>query len=113
MIGTIGRIIYLGLWLGLLGLLWLGFVQLIWGHAYTGRQLLELLTDSVNRDRAIYLALFCGLELGAMSHYLSDWVASAFKRSPLMHRWRGETNLTPPPKSKKVPLKQAKKSRVK
>jgi uncharacterized metal-binding protein len=31
--------------------------------------------------RAELLALFVGLELGAMSHSLSDWINSAYKRS--------------------------------
>jgi uncharacterized metal-binding protein len=108
-VGTIGRILYLGLWLGLVGLLWLGISQLIWGQAYTGQQLLKIFTHSLNRDRAIYIALFCGLELGAMSHYLSDWAVSTFKRSILTKKWQVGTKSTPPLKV----VKNARKSRVK
>jgi uncharacterized metal-binding protein len=108
-VGTVGRILYLGLWLGLAGLLGLGLAQLIWGRAYTGHEIVAILKHSVDRDRAVYLALFCGLELGAMSHYLSDWAVSTFKRSPLIKKWQGGTKSTPPLKV----IKQVKKSRVK
>jgi uncharacterized metal-binding protein len=108
-VGTIGRILYLGLWLGLFGLLWLGIAQLIWGKAYTGQQLLAICKHSFDRDRAIYIALFCGLELGAMSHYLSDWAVSTFKRSTLTKKWQGGTKSTPPLKV----VKNVRKSRVK
>jgi uncharacterized metal-binding protein len=95
-VGTIGRIVYLGLWLGLVGLLWLGISQLIWGQAYTGQQLLGIFKHSVDRDRAVYIAVFCGLELGAMSHYMSDWTVSTFKRSTLTKKRQGGTKSTPP-----------------
>jgi uncharacterized metal-binding protein len=40
--------------------------------------------DEVGRSLNIYssefIALFLGLELGAMSHSLSDWTGSAYKR---------------------------------
>jgi uncharacterized metal-binding protein len=108
-VGTIGRILYLGLWLGLVGLLWLGISQLIWGQAYTGQQLLGIFKHSFDRDRAIYIALFCGLELGAMSHYLSDWAVSTFKRSTIMKKWQGGTKSTPPLKV----VRNVRKSRVK
>jgi uncharacterized metal-binding protein len=107
-VGTLGRIFYLGLWLGLAGCLYLGIVQAIWGQAYTGKQLLGILQHSIERDRSIYIALFCGLELGAMSHYLSDWTVSAVKRSPLFKKWQHGTKSTPPPK-----VKQVRKSRMK
>jgi uncharacterized metal-binding protein len=46
---------------------WQGFAQDV------GRSLIDY--------RAELLALFVGLELGAMSHSLSDWINSAYKRS--------------------------------
>jgi uncharacterized metal-binding protein len=91
MIGTIGRIIYLSMWLSLAGIFALGIFQLLWGQAYTGKQLVRILQHSIDRDRLVYIALFCGLELGAMSHYASDWLVSTFKRSPLMSRWHKST----------------------
>lgn len=101
LVGTIGRILYLSLWLGLAGAIYLGVAQLGWGQTYTGKQLLAILQTSFQRDRSIYLALFCGLELGAMSHYLSDWTVSAFKRSSFNHKSQAQT------KSKPRKVKQA------
>jgi uncharacterized metal-binding protein len=111
-IGTICRILYLSLWLSLAGLFYLGIVQLLWGQAYTGRQLLKIFHHSIDRDRVVYLALFCGLELGAMSHYVSDWLVSKFKRSPFSNR-SPHSPQSRPPRQKKSPIKQVKRSRVK
>ncbi len=108
-VGTIGRILYLGLWLGLAGLLCLGLMQVIWGQTYTGKQLLEIFTHSIARDRSVYLALFCGLELGAMSHYLSDWLVSTLKKSSLIKKCQGGTKSTSPLKA----VKPERKSRFK
>ena len=100
-VGTIGRLLYLGLWLGLFGLFGLGIFQLVWGQAYTGKQLSEILKKSIDRDQLVYISLFCGLELGAMSHYMSDWAVSTYKRSPLIKKWQSEPKSTPPLKVKK------------
>ena len=79
-IGTIGRILYLSLWLGLVGLFYLGIAQLAGAKTYTGQQLIGILHHSIDRNLPVYIALFCGLELGAMSHYSSDWLVSTYKR---------------------------------
>lgn len=116
-IGTIGRIVYLSLWLGLVGLGYLAINQLAGGKIYTEQQLIDLGRHSIERNLSVYLALFCGLELGAMSHYLSDWVVSAFKRSPLFGRFNSPQaklhERDSKIKQKKMPVKQARKSRVK
>jgi uncharacterized metal-binding protein len=120
-VGTIGRILYLSLWLGLVGLFYLAINQLAGGKTYTGIQLLAISKHSIEANFPIYLALFCGLELGAMSHYLSDWLVSTFKRSPRRNRSDSppatlrarDSKLKPISKQKKMPVKQAKKSRVK
>ena len=100
-IGTIGRLVYLGLWVAVAGLFYLGIVQLVWGKAYTGKQLWEIFEHSIDRDRLVYIALFCGLELGAMSHYVSDWTVSTVKKSPLMTKWWSSLKPNPPPKKTK------------
>ena len=79
-IGTIGRILYLSLWLGLVGLFYLGIAQLAGAKTYTGQQLIGILHHSIESNFPVYVALFCGLELGAMSHYSSDWLVSTYKR---------------------------------
>jgi uncharacterized metal-binding protein len=119
-IGTIGRIIYLSLWVGLLGLFWLGISQFIGIKTYTGQQMLVILQQSIVKNHSIYIALFCGLELGAMSHYLSDWLVSTYKRfakgkdmpTPFrnLDARKSTSKLASP---KKVPTKSNGKSRVK
>ncbi len=111
-VGTIGRSLYLSLWLGLVGLLYLGIAQLVGAKTYTGQQLLGILQHSIESNLSVYLALFWGLELGAMSHYLSDWLVSTFKRSPFGNIWKRNSQLKVSPKQKKLPVKQAKKIRV-
>jgi uncharacterized metal-binding protein len=119
-IGTIGRIIYLSLWVGLLGLFWLGISQFIGIKTYTGQQLLTILQQSIAKNSAIYIALFCGLELGAMSHYTSDWLVSTYKRfakgkaTPMTFRNLDarKSTLKVATKTKKMPTKSSGKSRV-
>ncbi|WP_310427242.1 metal-binding protein [Chamaesiphon sp. VAR_48_metabat_135_sub] len=112
-IGTVGRILYLSLWLGLVGLFYLAINQLAGGQTYTGKQLLGMLKHSIESNFPVYLALFCGLELGAMSHYLSDWLVSTYKRSPFRNRGEHNSKLKVPSQSKRMPVKQTKRSRVK
>jgi uncharacterized metal-binding protein len=121
-VGTTGRILYLSLWLGLVGLLYLAINQLAGGQTYTGIQLFGLAKHSIESNYPVYLALFCGLELGAMSHYVSDWLVSTFKRrSPSRNRFDSpqatlrERNpkLPASSKQKKMPVKQARRSRIK
>jgi uncharacterized metal-binding protein len=112
-IGTLGRIIYLSLWVGLLGLFWLGISQFIGIKTYTGQQMLGILQQSISKNSAIYIALFCGLELGAMSHYLSDLLVSTYKRSPFRNLDARKSTLKVASKPKKMPTKSNGKSRVK
>jgi uncharacterized metal-binding protein len=79
-IGTIGRILYLSLWLGLFGLIYLEIAHLSGFKTYNEQQLLTIFQQSIDRNHPVYLAVFCGLELGAMSHYSSDWLVSTFNR---------------------------------
>ena len=116
-VGTIGRLLYLSLWLGLVGLGYLAINQLAGGKIYTEQQLIDLGKHSIERNLSVYLARFCGLELGAMSHYLSDWLVSAFKRSPWFGRFDSSSaklrESDSKIKQKKMPVKQAKKARFK
>jgi uncharacterized metal-binding protein len=119
-VGTIGRVFYLSLWLGLVGLFYLAINQLAGGKTYTGQQLIAIAKHSIESNFPVYLALFCGLELGAMSHYMSDWLVSTFKRSPFRNRFdlpqatlrERDSKLKPVSKQKKMPAKQASKSRI-
>ncbi len=115
LIGTMGRVLYLSLWLALLGIFCVGIVQLICGNAYTGKKLWAIFQESIVKDRSVYFALFWGLELGAMSHYVSDWLVSKFKRiskgkaKPTSSTDRSSYNSQViPPKPKKSPAKAKK-----
>lgn len=76
-IGTTLRLLYLATWLGILGIFALGIAQLIGGGEW--RQLVVEVIRSTQYT-AEWLALYLGLELGAMSHSVSDWSSSAYKR---------------------------------
>ncbi len=110
-IGTVGRLVYLGVWLGVVGVFLLGIVQLVAGNAYSGGDLLGMLQRSIATNYPVYLALLFGLELGAMSHYSSDWLVSKYKRSVLMNRWIGKFIGTDTNAKSKAPAK-ARKPRV-
>ncbi len=112
-IGTVGRILYLGLWLGLAGVLYLNISQWAGIKTFTAEQLIEIVRHSIESNSAVYLAAFCGLELGAMSHYSSDWFVSTYKRSPLSTLFDSSSNLKTSSRQKKLPVKQAKRARIK
>jgi uncharacterized metal-binding protein len=78
--GTILRSVYLALWI-LLGILVVlefsntsGRTNVTWGD------LGQSVTHIAIQHWRIWLALVVGIELGAMSHSISDWLVSAWKR---------------------------------
>lgn len=75
-IGTTVRLLYLAFWLSLLGIFVVGIAE-VWGDVSWNWQLGAQLAK-----KYIYelLALFIGLELGAISHILSDRIGSFAKR---------------------------------
>jgi uncharacterized metal-binding protein len=90
-VGTAVRILYLSAWLGLAGILviviaaialqingdvddWYPLAQFLF-HSST-----EFLARSLSQYPGEALALAIGLELGALSHSLSDWLGSTGKR---------------------------------
>ncbi|PIG92493.1 metal-binding protein [Gloeocapsopsis sp. IPPAS B-1203] len=79
-IGTTLRVLYLSVWLALTGIFVLGVAHLIWGVELTWQQLVTASRRSLLQNTAEWICLFGGLELGAMSHSLSDWSSSAYKR---------------------------------
>lgn len=78
-VGTTLRLIYLWLWIVLLG----GSIALLLERAgglpWEIHQTLILAQQQVQPYGQEGLAGLVGLELGAMSHSLSDWITSAFK----------------------------------
>jgi len=79
-IGTALRLLYLAIWLGILGIFLLGTAQLVWDVRWSWQLLAQAVKASVAQYTSEWLAVCIGLELGAMSHCLSDWFGSTYKR---------------------------------
>jgi uncharacterized metal-binding protein len=79
-IGTILRVLYLGCLLAILAIFVLTIAQKLWNQSFSWQDLAVIVGRSLLQDHTEYIALFFGLELGAMSHSLSDWGGSAYKR---------------------------------
>ncbi|PMB43261.1 metal-binding protein [Fischerella thermalis CCMEE 5319] len=95
-IGTTLRIIYLSGVVGILIILVTVVAQILGNGNWSGQFLNETVGRSLNHIPEL-LALFLGLELGAMSHSLSDWSNSAYKR----FQKQGVRGLLPRAKMKK------------
>ena len=76
-LGTCVRLIYLFLIVAWIGIFGVAIAQLCFGFSWNwqdfAREQLGLLITKYPRET---LALFCGLEIGAMSHSISDWISS-------------------------------------
>jgi len=83
-IGTTLRVIYLAILLGIVGIFALGMATLVWGNpscvGWNWQHLAQSGKRSLTQHSLEWSALYLGLELGAISHVLSDWGGSAFKR---------------------------------
>ncbi|MEH2152296.1 metal-binding protein [Nostoc sp.] len=79
-IGTILRILYLGSLLAILAIIVLAIAEKLGNLSFTWQDLGGSVGRSLVQYDTEYIALFLGLELGAMSHSLSDWGGSAYKR---------------------------------
>jgi uncharacterized metal-binding protein len=78
-IGTALRVVYLALAALIVAMLVAIVVQLIW-HQTWSWEVLSASWLGVSRYYVELFTAFVGLELGAMSHYLSDWGGSAYKK---------------------------------
>ncbi|MEL6929183.1 MAG: metal-binding protein [Cyanobacteria bacterium J06600_6] len=80
-VGTCLRLVYLFLIMGAIGILGVAIAQLLFGFAWNWQDFvsekLHLLTNKYSRETT---AAFIGLEIGAMSHSISDWFNSHRKR---------------------------------
>lgn len=79
-IGTAVRILYLSVWVMILATPVVALARTVWEVEWSLSQAAKIILRSLSQDSTEWLAIFLGLELGAMSHYLSDWVGSAYKR---------------------------------
>ena len=80
-IGTCIRVLYLSLYLAWVAIFVVGIAQLLFGFTWNWqdfvRRQFQLLTNDYYRET---IALFLGLELGAMSHTISDLISSYRKK---------------------------------
>lgn len=110
-IGTTVRVLYLACWVTIFGVLGLAIVQLFQDVPWSWQQLTQGVTRSLSNHRAEWIALFLGLELGAMSHVLSDWTGSTYKRFQ-KKGLQGLLRPTPTAKRKKSRYKSIKRKRT-
>lgn len=81
LIGTIVRLLYLGSILLFLIIIGVAIAQLMLDFSWNWRTaFLNVQRQWQQQYWAESLALFVGLEIGAMSHSVSDWLGSAFKQ---------------------------------
>lgn len=76
-IGTCVRLLYLCLIVVLIGMLVIAIAQLIWGFPWNWQSFMRAKYNLlINQYPRATIALFIGLEIGAMSHSISDWISS-------------------------------------
>ncbi|MGF1577092.1 MAG: metal-binding protein [Cyanophyceae cyanobacterium] len=80
-VGTVGRLLYVGLWLLplLVGCAWLGSLLNWW--PWQPQIWRSDLWQLIQVHRVELLWAILGLELGSINHSLSDWTVSGWKRS--------------------------------
>lgn len=113
-LGTTVRVCYLLLWLLVLGCITIALLNEIlrlgWTWTEVGDRISLLFSDRWHW----WLALAIGLEIGALSHILADWLTSAYKRVKKHYPtqgWRAIGNAIYSPKSKKRRSKRRRKSK--
>ena len=113
-IGTAIRVLYLATWMGMLAIVGLLVVYVVWEVQWTTVQMMfQFAARSLLNHYQESIALFIGLELGAMSHSLSDWGSSTYKQI----KSRGWISLLPksvtgrkPSSKSRGPKRQSRKS---
>lgn len=80
LIGTTLRVLYLAVCFLLLAVFIVGIIQLFRDIAWSWQGLEREVRRSLFEYRVEWIALFVGLELGALSHSFSDWLGSTYKR---------------------------------
>ena len=97
LIGTTVRVLYLCGLITVAGILILLVAEKILNMTLNWQEVAQNLLETINLHSTKFLALFIGLELGAMSHSISDWSNSAYKR----FKRNGIASLLPKKKPKK------------
>lgn len=91
-IGTTLRVLYLGSLIAIAAIFPLFVVQKLWNVEFNWQTASGTVTSTLTHYSIEFIALLIGLELGAMSHSLSDWGGSAYKR----FQKQGVRGLLPP-----------------
>ncbi len=97
LIGTTLRVLYLCGIVSVAGIVILLIAEKILNMALNWQEVASNILETINLHSTQFLALFIGLELGAMSHSISDWSNSAYKR----FKRKGIASLLPQKKTKK------------
>lgn len=87
LVGTLVRVIYLSVWIALFATAGMVAINHFWQAQLSWQRLEPMLGNLFVRYWQEWLALLVGLELGALSHYTSDWIASAHNKKR-RHRGR-------------------------
>ena len=107
-IGTALRSLYLVCWIAVLGSLLLFVANCLGVSTISWQTIAKLVIAFGIQNSTEWLALLIGLELGAMSHSLSDWSGSTYKRLQ-KGRLKG---ILPQPKQVKLKKRTAKARRT-
>ncbi len=100
-IGTTLRVLYLASWIVVFGVLSLAVIQFFRDEPSRSREMAQAIWRSLFDYRAEGIALLVGLELGAMSHVVSDWVSSTYKRSKKKPKRKSSSRKPPASKRNK------------
>ncbi|NJM98401.1 MAG: metal-binding protein [Phormidesmis sp. RL_2_1] len=80
LIGTALRVIYLAVWIALLGLISVEILNALWDAQLSSSSLSNTFVYLINHYLTEWFAILIGLEIGAMSHSISDFMSSYFTR---------------------------------
>lgn len=81
LIGTAVRVLYFSGWVALAGLLVVDGLNSAERTALTWGDLVDGMGWGIRTYWPYWVALLVGLELGALSHYVTDWLTSAAKKT--------------------------------
>ncbi len=105
LIGTTLRVIYFSTFLSIITIFGLLIAEKVGNMALNWQGLGNGILSAIAQYKTEFIALFLGLEAGAMSHSLSDWTGSAYKR----FKKQGITGILPSRKIKKRKVVRGKK----
>jgi uncharacterized metal-binding protein len=79
-IGTVCRLLYVGLWTILIGLVYQSVCHFLRWPTWNEIQIWRSIQQFGSKNSGTMLGIFVGLEVGAMSHYSADFLSSLSKK---------------------------------